>query len=519
MATNTSINQNKQPMTAWLNGNGPSLNRNKKQNQDSTSHVHLSATWLNDSLSPLSKNSVRYMNKPENLINDVIAHVIKEIQFDPNRIKAMFELESINEVARGKATNNKKKQFDIVFSLVEEETENYKMVRDFLINHLTMNIHKRYEFDSINKDDLNKINFYPNVINARNMVNSGLFLGMAPNVHGHNASSVRAIHHSYWFNLRKNLDSDHPYQSYMAFSADFGIRVCRNFKALPESKEKYVYFACFRSNKVCLSFLKLLSEINDEIRVNKSKTTILPFLSRYSLDYDKVMTSLETYLVEYEKCILASPFYSTNNAIVNDTQLLQDRLEEIESIHSYSILHSEKYRSTKLTLYLNYSPKESKDELKKMMEEMIGKQHFLNRARAQNQRAPIIFTPNKYVKSATNSFMNMYSTYLDKYTFLNDIKKDHGIAALRKRKQFDTHMFGEIDETANTSIPTNSLKNPIADFITVDNYPPYHPPKKTIRFNDDLETHEKSEPTGKSAPPALKHDHKKTNDDEKTSKE
>jgi len=337
-------------MTAWKSGNKPSFDGNKSPQLDSTRYVHLSASYTNDNLSPLSKNSIRYMNKPEELVKDVVSHVIGNIQFDPSNIKAMFKLESATEIGSGKTSNNNnRRNFDVVFTLVEDEVDNYKLVRDFLFTHLTMNAHKRIEVETIDEDDLKKIILYPNVLNARNMINSGLFLGLSPNIHGRNASSVRAIHYTYWRNLKKNLDPEHPYQSYMSFSADFGIRVCKNYKSLPSSKEKCVYFACFRSNKVCLAFLKLLSEMMGEVRVNKHSTTILPFQSKYSPEYDKVMHSLETYLTEHEKCLQASPFYSTNHAIIDDSHLLQDRLEEIDTIHSYSILHSEKYRSIRLT--------------------------------------------------------------------------------------------------------------------------------------------------------------------------
>ncbi len=216
------------------------------------------------------------------------------------------------------------------------------------------------------------------------MSTSGLLIGLSPNIHGHNASSVRNIHFTYWQNLIKLLEPDHPYQSFMAFSADFGISICKNFKALQTSKEKRVYFACFCSNKVCLTFLKLLLEIGS-VSVNKHEMTILPFQSKYSPNHDKVMSALDSYLGENKDCLNTLPTYSMTNAIINDKQSLQDKLEKIDCIKGYSILHSEQYKSTRLTIMLDFILQSSKNELKTQMEQTIGKEHFLSQSEAQTQ--------------------------------------------------------------------------------------------------------------------------------------
>ena len=92
---------------------------------------------------------------------------------------------------------------------------------------------------------LNSITFYPNTINSKEMTSSGIILGITPEFHGRNCSSVMKIHYSYWYNMKKQLAPNHKYQSYMSFLAEVSIRVRCNFKAKYKSKERNVYFMCF----------------------------------------------------------------------------------------------------------------------------------------------------------------------------------------------------------------------------------------------------------------------------------
>ncbi len=105
-------------MTAWKDENKLSLDGFHGPKSDATRHIHLSVAWTNDNPMSFTKNSIKYNNKQEDLINNVIHHVLDNIQHEKDKVKAMFTLTAINENKRFKTTNNKKKQYDIVFMLV-----------------------------------------------------------------------------------------------------------------------------------------------------------------------------------------------------------------------------------------------------------------------------------------------------------------------------------------------------------------------------------------------------------------
>jgi len=97
---------------------------------------------------------------------------------------------------------------------------------------------------------LNSITFYPNTINSKEMTSSGIIFGITPEFNGRNCLSVMKIHYSYWYNMKKQLAPNHKYQSYMSFLAEVSIRVRCNFKAKYKSKERNVYFMCFRNQSL-----------------------------------------------------------------------------------------------------------------------------------------------------------------------------------------------------------------------------------------------------------------------------